>query len=915
MSDFTSHEASIQEFAALPVMLTGKIIGRDTALAELYAGIKTGQPVLIHGAPGVGKTALAATLAAAYLQQSGSVLWMAVNAPQLEELLVRVGRAYKIEAVTQNSNPISMIGAIENTLKLRKPLVVFDGEISPDTLSRFIDRCAGGVPVVATATQKLDGAWEAVAVDPLDADSAAALFKRESRMTTNDHDIDVFGIVKLVGYLPLGVIIAARAMLVSKQSPDAYIKVLRQIATASDGNSPIVALTASFRALTGPLQGLILMMGALFNGQASPELLSLLSGAPEESVRQAMTLLSQLHLVERITRYGEPYYQMHPITLEFTQTWLKNSNRLAALQEKARDSVVAYAQKYAEAPPDQYPRLAAEMDTFIATARWAEARGDRTVAGDLVTALTGGAFVPDTGYLYEQLMLRAISTGETFPAPVAPEEMWFDHLDDDDITDKDDEEESERAPGESWFDHLDDDEDEESAPEELLFRHLDDAIEDETFIDDEEDESEQAPGESWFDHLDDEDITDKDDEEKSERASEKMWFDHPADDEDEDDEETLRGDDDALDEMFIDILVDEESAELKADAHAAVDLSTKDLAKLRGALAQSKHDGDSFRQIDVLKAIGKTQIEQGMENEAIANYSELLSLYESLDDSNGILETLDMLSALMVKTQNASAALLHASRGVNLADELDDAETKMHLLTTLADSRQQLGESDAAEKEYRVALEIARTRDDTQNEAIVLYKLGFAQLDNGETHAAIDTWEQALQLFKDQHKRDYEGRTLSGLGSAYSDLTRWAEAVKFHTSALYIARETQNKEEEALQLNNLAYAALQAGQLAEAVIRYRQALHLAYTADNEDNVVSTIVDLARLLSRSKSYLAIAELLIDDALNYDPNDKDVKQLKARIANERLLAESLNMTMKPVHGTAQDYAANAYKLLDG
>jgi len=192
--------------------------------------------------------------------------------------------------------------------------------------------------------------------------------------------------------------------------------------------------------------------------------------------------------------------------------------------------------------------------------------------------------------------------------------------------------------------------------------------------------------------------------------------------------------------------------------------------------------------------------------------------------------------------------------------------------------------------------------------------LGFAQLDNNDTDVAVDTWEQALQLFKDQNKRDYEGRTLGGLGSAYGDLERWAEAVSFHTSALYIARETDNKDEEALQLSNLAYAALQNEQLGEAVLRYRQALHLAYESEDEDNIVSAIVDLARLLLRGKPFIDIANLLIDDATEYEPHDRDVIQLQERIENERLLAESLGIKQRPVHGTARNYASNAYRLLE-
>jgi tetratricopeptide (TPR) repeat protein len=275
---------------------------------------------------------------------------------------------------------------------------------------------------------------------------------------------------------------------------------------------------------------------------------------------------------------------------------------------------------------------------------------------------------------------------------------------------------------------------------------------------------------------------------------------------------------------------------------------------------------------------------------------------------------LEMLSALMLKTENSSAAVMNAARGVKLAESLGDAETQMQLLITLGDARQQLGESDQAATAYGAALGIARNRNDAQHEAIILYKLGSAQLDSGDAQSAIETLEGALAMFKGQGKRDYEGRVLGALGSAYGELERWAEALNFHMSALYIAREVRDSEEESLQLSSLGYASIQAGQLGQAVLRYRQALHLAYQANNRSNIVSTLIDLARLLIRSPRHLSVTELLIDEALRYDAHDKDARQFKERITAEKTAAAADGVNFVPVNGAAQTYAANAYKLLD-
>jgi hypothetical protein len=55
------------------------------------------------------------------------------------------------------------------------------------------------------------------------------------------------------------------------------------------------------------------------------------------------------------------------------------------------------------------------------------------------------------------------------------------------------------------------------------------------------------------------------------------------------------------------------------------------------------------------------------------------------------------------------------------------------------------------------------------------------------------------------------------------------------------------------------------------------------------------------------------MLVEAALEVDPNDRDLRRLIERIEDERpVLSE--NVKQVPVAGTAQDYAANAYALLE-
>ena len=907
MADSMSHEAPSREPQTLPVMLPGKLVGRDVILARVYAQLKENKPVLVFGTPGIGKTALAATLASAYTELPGGVLWINVEHATFPELLAQVGRAYGVAELTTTDNPASLVGAAAATLSQNKPLIVVDGKPDAQALTDFITRCADRLPVLIASDDELAGPWTSLRLGKLEPEQSATLYRQIA-----DPQAGLDGLNALMAALdhtPFAIAIAAGVTHLKQQTPADFLASLPQQAGAG-ANAQLLALTSAFRMLNSALQGLLLVMGATLRGEASAELVSLIANAPVDAIQGAMNLLAQYHLIERFDRYDKPYYRLHPITHLFAQSWLKGSGRLDNLQTKFNDAVLAYTKKHSAAGQAGHNNLAAEMSNIVATARKASESGDRDTVNALIGALSAASdFVNARGYVYELLTLRRLSSSSTsaFPAheetiaPVTPTippvttptaeapesaEDTEEALDDEPVEDVD----TDVIDGSGFLVGIDDEIEEVPLieDEDELFEDEDEDIID--FIDDELDEE----------AVEDEDVIEDDDLDTLED------FDDELDDEEIDDEDVI---DDELDDEAVE---DEaEDDEVQPDLLIAADAPADPIGTLRTQVMEARQGGDRRRQADALVALGGEQAAQGKTTEAISTYSEALALYEAATYSAGRLTTLEALADLTARTDNSEAAVLHASRGAQLAHQLENDTSETHFLMTLGDAHQQLGESDAAIRDYSQALDLARANNDG-NEAVVLYKLGYAQLDSGDAEEAIDTWEEALTLFREQNRRNYEGRVLGGLGAAFGELGRWQEAISYHTSALHIAREVADRDEEALQLTYLGYASVQARQLGQAVLRYRQALHLAYSSGSREAIVSTSADLARLLMESPRHLDIAELLIDAALQVDPNDRDLRRLKEQIAEKRAATGGQQTA---VTGTAQQYAANAYALLDG
>ncbi|MDQ7024913.1 MAG: tetratricopeptide repeat protein [Anaerolineae bacterium] len=828
MTEFTAHESPAHDVNALPLMHPGRPVGRDDLLKEIYAHIQARRPVLLYGDSGNGKTALAAALAAAFLQQPGGVLWLASGTHPLQKLLVQVGRALSIDDITTNEQPASRIGAVSTALTTQKPFIVLDNVTDALAPQQFIDKAADNRPLILISDTELAGSWETVRVPTLNDMSAGVLLKQKAGIQDNKYDIDIYAVTKQLGYKVLPIVMAARSMVAAKQTPSDYYNNLKQV-VESTGDATLSVIGLTYRALNNALQGLVLMLGATFRGEASLDFLSAISGVPENGILQPMSILSQLYLVEKFERHGKAYYRLHQRVYEFAQAALQGKNQLAGLQKKVLETTLAYAKQNAASGNVNKANLAKEMDNFIAAAMWSSEQGNRETANELVTILTqADDFVQSAGYVYELLALRNMGSGSTaaFPA-YGPDPIV----------------EVEASPDDDFYDYDDEFDDGESV------------LEDKILEDEDDDVFAAAP-------LDDLDV-----------------------------EEGMN------------------SAALRTDAIIGIDVD-----QLRQALAQSKSQGDAARTIQILKAIGKVQVGQDKDTEAIATYNEVLETYEEQSDQEGTLDALNMLAALLSKTGNHQAAVMHATRGIQLAGERGDRATELQLQTTLGDARQDLGEISAAIEAFNKALGISRTIGDKQNEALSLYKLGYAHLDNNDVDDAIHNLEQARELFKAQMRRDYEGRVLGGLGSAYSDLEQWSEAIGYYQSALHIAREVQDKDDEMLQLNNLGQAQVHAAKLPDALLSYRQALHLAFTSEKREEIVSGVVDLVRLMLKSHRLLDICDLLLEEAMMLESDDRDVNTLVDEVSAKRQEAQARGIRQAPISGTAQQYAANAYALLE-
>ena len=916
MAELLPLEAPVTSATALPLRRLGRPVGRDELLRALLLRLRQDQQLVLHGAAGAGKTTVAATIANVYLQQyDRPVLWLNVDNPPLVELIVRVARACGAYDLSNEENPLSQARSVRALLREEQPLLVLDGEIDSRALAPFVKRCAADIPLVATSTAPLpEGDWRNQPIGNLSESDAVRLFKQKAGIKNGTDDVAIQVIAAQLKHSAFPLALTARSMIIARQSAAEFSDVLADALESHDDEPAQAALNISFDGLNERLRELLLFLGATVRGEASVAFLNLLSGIATESIDMSMTILSRLFLVDRYQRLGEAVYRLHPLVQDFIEDWALERDRFDALRADIVDTTRDFLDVRGK-EDDFIARLMVEMENLIATADWAARNDDQDLAGDISEALASlEEPISAAGYRYELLHLRAIRDGDALEFEDVPEEEPEPEM-------------PSAVAGEAEDPAIDTDDlallgDDDEPP------LVDDGEEAVAYAADEEEEApETVPADdSSFIALDDREL-------QSVNIDQLRTALNVASQNNETSRQLQilkaiarmqinQGREKEAIATYGDVLGIYENSEDKDGVLETLDMlagllvsnpstpAAIEQVKLRTALSFARQHEDTPRVLQILEAVGKVQIDQKREGEAVATYNEILAIHEKQENKAGILGTLDMLAGLLARSDSAVTALAHVQRGLQLAEELGDYEAEMFLQITRGDAHKELGEAFIAVEAYEGALRNARNRDDMQNEAQILYKLGLAHLESNEARRAIEMLEDANDRFKQQGKRDMEGQVLRGLGEVNVTLERWSEAVNFHTSALYIAREIGDRVLEGQQLRHLGQILIKADKLPEALTRLRQALHVAYEEQNRDDIVAVIADLVSLMMRNLFLSSIAELLINDGLTYDPDSRALRALAKEVAGAKERAAARGIALAVVAGSARDYAANAY-----
>ena len=384
------------------------LVGRQADLDALHAALKANPAVLLHGQPGVGRTALANALAASHAEHPGGVLWLEGHDETLLSLANRVARAYGTPPALPGADPAASFAQARALLEEQRPFIVLDGQVRLDVAREFAEVCAPGLPLVIVASRPASGPWTPFEVAGLERETGRTLLVRLAAGALDAGDeaaghladaLDGNALSLTVAGLQLAAGIALEDLLA--QMPDL---------PPGPANRVMAMLMAAYRLLPQDLQGMVMLIGTAFAGEASDELFSDVTGAPADGICARMRQLVERGFVTERMVYDHPAFSAHEMVQRFAQAFLRGKRRLDTMRARHLHGLLVYVRRHSdETGSAQYERLAAEMPNIIAAGRHAALHHKADFLQELTQMLAPAgeaSFVRACGFLAEYEWLR-----------------------------------------------------------------------------------------------------------------------------------------------------------------------------------------------------------------------------------------------------------------------------------------------------------------------------------------------------------------------------------------------------------------------------------------------------------------------------------------------------------------------------
>lgn len=249
--------------------------------------------------------------------------------------------------------------------------------------------------------------------------------------------------------------------------------------------------------------------------------------------------------------------------------------------------------------------------------------------------------------------------------------------------------------------------------------------------------------------------------------------------------------------------------------------------------------------------------------------------------------------------QNISIAIEHYQSSLSIFEKINDREGIAAVLNNLSLLYKDQKEDDKALEYLTKALKIQEEINDKTGAAVSLSNIGQFYICKKKYSSAISFFEKSLSIEQSENNRAGEAFVLIDLGQAYLGMEQYSIAIANFKKSLNIFTELKNKKGVAYALNNLAASQFKSENINSAVINGRASLKLSQELNLPDYIKKAARTLHLIYTKQNNYklaLEMHELYIRlrDSLNSDDNRKTILSAEIKYEyNKKVIADSVKL----------------------
>jgi len=229
----------------------------------------------------------------------------------------------------------------------------------------------------------------------------------------------------------------------------------------------------------------------------------------------------------------------------------------------------------------------------------------------------------------------------------------------------------------------------------------------------------------------------------------------------------------------------------------------------------------------LLAALALVCMDQGNYEQAEAYYQEALTLARGINHRDRIDLQLAGLGALALKRGDYQQAEICFQEGLTLTRQLVHPERTGLFLAGLGEEARQRGNYERAETRFREGLLLARQMEHPDRMSLVLTGLGETARQRGDCEQAEDWLQEGLTLARQIDRPDRICLILTCLGAVELDQENYAQAQTWLQEGLLLARRIEHPERLGSVLAYLALTTCKQNRLSQAAKYCQEALELA----------------------------------------------------------------------------------------